>query len=834
MLGKRNARRVYRLSLAAFVLFISSFASATATVSGQLVNPDTTGAIPSYVQFDLTNCGGNYPIVTGASISPRQTFTLANDGTWSGVMYRNDEITCNGASSTWWRMTYFVNSRQVGPARDFICSQSSCAFDSMTPLTVYPALPSPAPPTTSVLTNPVAPQTIVGGFALTNSGPFVESSTATINGAVTHNSTVANNGAVTNSSTTALNGVVTATAGLSANGQVTPQVYGAKADVVKLTDGAITSGAAAFTSASASFTVADVGKAIVVHGAGAAAADLVTTISARVSATAVTLAANAGTTSSAALTYYGTDDTAAIKSCVANGTALGGRCTLSNGSTYMSSNSTNTVSMSGTGTGGILDGSGTVIFAPTGALVGGVNDRFLYIRSTESGALIQVAAGAISKGATSFTANAAGDVSSWVKGDWIVLCEHDAGFGDCLYVDWVQVSSVSSATVNVITPFRMAFPNSRTWNVSGSPATCIVAAPCGLSARKITNITNATLGDFHLIIPKIPGGIVGIATRETRGLVIDNVTCDDASGNCFAGYLDQGLKTQKSFRINNAIASEIAGTVDIDVDIESQLVGTALNGFSAPAATCITFDIGSGMGKAKITCGPTGNVGIFGNGGVHDLAITGHVGWVKGTSPGGGFDCIGCYRVLVASSVFDGGDGSSTGIIFSDSSGYTVNINSDQNVATGNIVNGFPTNYSCAGTLGTDNCEVYLSSGLRDVRNAEMIGMVIGEGDVPVVNGANSNIVPPSGNGAQSSYIRLTGPTGAFSISGFTGGVNGRILYVFNSVAFAMTITNEATSTSGNRITTLTGADVVLRAGTSYATFIYEGASSRWKLVSTN
>lgn len=61
-------------------------------------------------------------------------------------------------------------------------------------------------------------------------------------------------------------------------------------------DAAITSGAAILTSATAAFTAADVGSAITVAGAGAAAATLTTTVLSYTNATTVVLAANAGTT----------------------------------------------------------------------------------------------------------------------------------------------------------------------------------------------------------------------------------------------------------------------------------------------------------------------------------------------------------------------------------------------------------------------------------------------------------------------------------------------------------------------------------------------------------
>jgi hypothetical protein len=100
-----------------------------------------------------------------------------------------------------------------------------------------------------------------------------------------------------------------------------------------------------------------------------------------------------------------------------------------------------------------------------------------------------------------------------------------------------------------------------------------------------------------------------------------------------------------------------------------------------------------------------------------------------------------------------------------------------------------------------------------------------------LVNGLNSNITTPD-----ASFVRLSGPTGAFSVGGFTGGTSGRLLTIYNTVAFQMTIVNEdaGTATVTNRIKTLTGANVVLRAGTSSASFIYDDSDDRWILVGSN
>lgn len=101
------------------------------------------------------------------------------------------------------------------------------------------------------------------------------------------------------------------------------------------------------------------------------------------------------------------------------------------------------------------------------------------------------------------------------------------------------------------------------------------------------------------------------------------------------------------------------------------------------------------------------------------------------------------------------------------------------------------------------------------------------EGSLVLANGANSNITLPA-----ATWVAITGPTGAFSVSGFGSPTNGQCITLYNTTAQNMTITNDATSTAANRILTLTGADVAL-TGTSLAHFRYSAASSRWILTGT-
>ncbi|MCX5335490.1 hypothetical protein [Streptomyces sp. NBC_00140] len=100
---------------------------------------------------------------------------------------------------------------------------------------------------------------------------------------------------------------------------VTDAAYGAVGDAKVVADGAMSSGSATLTSATAGFTVDDVGKSISIKGAAATGVTtLVTTISAYVSATQVTLSTTnaSGGAVSNAIVIWGTDDTPAIQAAV--------------------------------------------------------------------------------------------------------------------------------------------------------------------------------------------------------------------------------------------------------------------------------------------------------------------------------------------------------------------------------------------------------------------------------------------------------------------------------------------------------------------------------------
>jgi hypothetical protein len=102
---------------------------------------------------------------------------------------------------------------------------------------------------------------------------------------------------------------------------------------------------------------------------------------------------------------------------------------------------------------------------------------------------------------------------------------------------------------------------------------------------------------------------------------------------------------------------------------------------------------------------------------------------------------------------------------------------------------------------------------------------------ITLSNGLNSDIAA----GAYT-YVVAAGPTGAYSVGGFTGGEDARILIFVNNVLQTCTIVNgDASSSVGNKINTLTGSNVVLSAGVkSAAIFVWDTVGSAWNLIATN
>ena len=102
-------------------------------------------------------------------------------------------------------------------------------------------------------------------------------------------------------------------------------------------------------------------------------------------------------------------------------------------------------------------------------------------------------------------------------------------------------------------------------------------------------------------------------------------------------------------------------------------------------------------------------------------------------------------------------------------------------------------------------------------------------GAYTAVTGNNNDIV--IGN---RSFIRITGPTGTFNITGIAGGYDGKMVILYSAATGQMRITDDDTnSTAANRIYTLTGGTISTRAtGGAAVTLIYDASSQRWIVTS--
>lgn len=97
-----------------------------------------------------------------------------------------------------------------------------------------------------------------------------------------------------------------------------------------------------------------------------------------------------------------------------------------------------------------------------------------------------------------------------------------------------------------------------------------------------------------------------------------------------------------------------------------------------------------------------------------------------------------------------------------------------------------------------------------------------------LANGDNNNIALPAGT----KNFRITGPTGAFALTGLVAGLDGQEVRLWNTTSQVFTVKDQnGSSSAANQIFTNTGADVV--TGTrSFVDLIYEKATGLWIVTS--
>jgi hypothetical protein len=99
-------------------------------------------------------------------------------------------------------------------------------------------------------------------------------------------------------------------------------------------------------------------------------------------------------------------------------------------------------------------------------------------------------------------------------------------------------------------------------------------------------------------------------------------------------------------------------------------------------------------------------------------------------------------------------------------------------------------------------------------------GLQLVRGTGTLANGQNNNVSLP----ANVSYVTFTGPTAAYSVTGFANPYDGRMLIIYFNIGQTLTIKHDNSgSTSGQRITVAGGADITFAAGAAVrCIFVYD------------
>lgn len=513
-----------------------------------------------------------------------------------------------------------------------------------------------------------------------------------------------------------------------------------------------------------------------------------------------------------------------------------------------------------------------ILFQPT--VVGAGADRAVLVHCGDSviGGNVNVT-GSIALEATSFVAASTAGIS---VGDWLMLQETDAGTSsgtNIVVFSYVQVLSVVGTTINTVSPINRAFP-----------ATHSTVFFNRISNSDLTQ--NVILRNVRARTTDASNGLVGFSIVCCRNVTLENCISLPRNGNGYASFRTSNL------RVINCTQSQQFGQgtefASCDGLIVDGLISDTASGSYQADTSALVLDFGTGSfmvmncrlgGAANIAVQLVAvSYGAFVNNVINSVLSVAAFNTL-------GIIMLGCEYVTVFGNALIGGGGvSSIGVSAASTSGYVANITSQGNQIILNTITGFASRYgtkldtdlyldtfssnildsngifaSTRGSPGTsfqaartgdvnpritinrDGTIVWSDGTTTDMlfgrnspnllytdKNWRADGYVLlSTGDLTLVNGANNNIVLPTQN-----YLRVAGPTGAFSISGFTLGAQGRVLDIYVTVAQTLTITNDAISTAENRILTLTGADVSL-TGPCFVTLIYDANALRWILKST-
>lgn len=119
------------------------------------------------------------------------------------------------------------------------------------------------------------------------------------------------------------------------------------------------------------------------------------------------------------------------------------------------------------------------------------------------------------------------------------------------------------------------------------------------------------------------------------------------------------------------------------------------------------------------------------------------------------------------------------------------------------------------------------------------LGLMMSQVAITAANGSNAAVQIADNTGPLGCFMRLTGPSAAFSVGGFRravgldGGFNGQMFVLYNATNFAMTLLHEAAGTVAESRIRCPQSSATATAGVTVRRFgsivmIYSAADSRW------
>jgi|GEM_PF-856403 len=101
--------------------------------------------------------------------------------------------------------------------------------------------------------------------------------------------------------------------------------------------------------------------------------------------------------------------------------------------------------------------------------------------------------------------------------------------------------------------------------------------------------------------------------------------------------------------------------------------------------------------------------------------------------------------------------------------------------------------------------------------------LTVGTSALSLSNGNNNHNL----NVGNTSFVKITGPSNNFTISGIAGGADGRTITLYNASTENMTIANDSnSSTAANRI--YTNGNTITTTGNGTVTLMYSSSDNRW------